>query len=756
MKRFFCLLTILAVILASCSFGIKSPESFKYEKIEENLNIELPAFTEEGLENIVEGSFIVKTSSNFDKTLFEKEGFEVRGFISLRGEDVRYWNLYKEGKAKKNLSRLLFIRGVLSAEYDYKVEGPKYTKDSISQDEHLVKPRGLTNGDYLADPIANTSDYGLKITQALKAYQEVGYGNKQVVVGIIDTGINMEHKDFWFKNTEGKNECVVLYAKSAAKDKNGNTYVGNGKPFQEIPIGENRDHEAHGTHCSGTIAARGDNNVGIAGVAWKNTKIISYQSLGVKGGGSDWAIYGAMTDLVNTVNILRKPKTDRTPEEINMLPSYLRDTDYQITQKTVPVNMSLGGSYGTEFEFSVLTYAVKNNVLPVIAMGNEGRYTAAFPAACPGVLAVGATTAQDKQKDFSNKGAWISISAPGDGVKSCGIYGDDSYETMSGTSMATPFITGTIGYLLSFDNARNLTPYQIKTLLERTADKIDGMAQAVESFDERYGYGRVNVYKAAKAVTDGGAAIPAENALYSEAEIRVKVTNNGQAIFGNKITLIDEFTKAPLAFVADFEGAPVVFKGLIKGRSYSVYTNFAGEAKKVSFMVTDSDREISLAFDKDIVWISTVPSLHYNGGNDETDTAIYVFKEEADGSVDLNKPVHQYDRYDLDTTYFFPEPNTNYYVKITGYIDKNKVFHGGNYVVRFANTYIEDEGLDITDGARTTADENDTHEEDDDPDKAKVKGNAWNRTFACNLVSLGKDSSGNDIPDFDFFYIVLR
>ncbi|UTC75201.1 dentilisin complex serine proteinase subunit PrtP [Treponema sp. OMZ 792] len=587
MKQFFCLLTVLAVTLVSCSFGIKNPESLKHEKIEENLNSGLPVFTEEGLENIVEGSFIVKTSSNFDKTLFEKEGFEVRGFVSLRGEGLRYWNLYKEGNAKKNLSKVLFINGVLSAEYDYKVEVPKYTKKPILQGKPIIEARGLTDGNYLNDPIANASDYGLKITEALKAYKDLGYGPKDVVVGIIDTGINMEHQDF----KDGTNS-IVLYAKSAATDITGANYIGNGKPFTEIPIGQNWDKEAHGTHCSGSIAARGDNGVGIAGVAWKNTKIISYQSLGITGGGSDWAIYGAMADLVETVEILRKSKAERSDEEKNKLPSYLRDTDYQITQTTVPVNMSLGGSYGTEFEFSVLIYAIKNNILPVIAMGNEGRYTAAFPAAVPGVLAVGATTAQDKQKDFSNKGAWISISAPGDGVMSCTVYGDDSYQSMSGTSMATPFITGTIGYLLSFGNAHNLTPYQIKTLLEKNADKIDGMAD----FDERYGYGRVNVYKAAKAVTDGVAAIPAPNDIYSEAEITVKVTNKGQAVFGNKITLIDEVTKAPLAFVADFGGEPVVFKGLIKGRSYSVYTNFAGEAKKENFTVTGNNQEITIAF----------------------------------------------------------------------------------------------------------------------------------------------------------------
>ena len=761
-KILFFLITI-ALILSSCNFGMNTAVIGNKDNgtvlngytggLGNSSSVELPdgANYKPDDKDIVDGYFIVKTKDGFDKTLFEEKGFIVKGKISLTDTGFTYWYLNKEGNNKKNLLRAASIQGVLSAEHDYKVVEPDGSK-APNQSDAPVDPfdagtYGLTDGNYLDDPVAAAADYGLSITDALRAYKEIGYGNETVVAGIIDTGINMEHKDF----KDEHNKSIVLYAKSCATDDTGNTYIGNGSPFTEIPIGENWDKARHGTHCSGTIAARGNNGTGIAGVAWKNTKLISYQSLGAAGSGTDWSVYGAMLDLTKIVKILRKPKAGRTSAENDALPSYLRDTDFQITQKTVPVNMSLGGSYGTEFAFAVLTNAVKNDILPVIAMGNEGRYTAAYPAAFPGVLAVGATNGKDKKVHFSNSGAWISVSAPGDGIKSCGIHGDNSYATMSGTSMATPFVTGTIAYLLSFTEAHDLTPYQIKTLLEKTADKVDGAT----GFTDSFGHGRVNVYKAAKAIQDNN--IPAENGVYTEGEVKVEVKNNdghGNEDVPCKITLVDEVTRAPLAYVAGLGNTPITFKGLIKGRSYSVYGAFLDSAKNQTFTATDADKTITLQFNKKIVWVSTVPNLHYNSGNDNTDTKIMVYKADASGNLDLSsaRPIVNYDRYNLDTTYFEAETGAKYYVLITGFKNDSGVFQGGNYALKIDRTPLNPNGVDIDDAARSPNDAatNDSHEDDDTPADAKLKGDAWGQTKGCNLVA---HPIGGGNVDLDWFYV---
>ena len=763
-KILFFLITI-ALIVSSCNFGMNTAVIGNKDNgtvldgytggLGNSSSVELPdgANYKPDDKDIVDGYFIVKTKDGFDKTLFEKKGFIVKGKISLTDTGFTYWYLNKKGDNKKNLLRAASIEGVLSAEHDYKVVEPDGSK-APNQNDSPVDPSnagtyGLTDGNYLDDPEANNADYGLSITDALRAYKEIGYGDKTVVAGIIDTGINMAHKDF--KDENG--DSIVLYAKSCATAENG-TAITPGHPFTEIPIGLNWDKGAHGTHCSGTIAARGNNNIGIAGVAWKNTKLISYQSLnaGLNGqfGGDTWSVYGALLELTNIVEILRKAKADRSPTEIAALPSYLQTTDFQITQKTVPVNMSLGGSYGTEFAFAVLTNAVKHNILPVIAMGNEGRYTAAYPAAFPGVLAVGATNGKDKKVHFSNSGAWISVSAPGDGIKSCGIYGEDDYETMSGTSMATPFVTGTIAYLLSFTGAHDLTPYQIKALLEKTADKVDGAT----GFTDSLGHGRVNVYKAAKAIKDNN--IPPENGLYTEKEVQVKVTNDdggGAEDIPCKITLVDEVTHAPLAYVAGLGNTPITFKGLIKGRSYSVYGAFLGSVKKQTFTATDANKTITLQFNKKIVWVSTVPNLHYNSGDDDTDTRIMVYKADASGNLDLNtaQSIVDYDQDLLDTTCFEAETGAKYYVLITGFM-KGGVFQGGNYALKIDRTPLNPNGVDIDDTARSpnNASTNDSHEDDDTPAFAKVKGNAWGQTKGCNLVA---HPIGSNNVDLDWFYV---
>ena len=768
-KILFFLMTIV-LIVSSCNFGMNTAVIGNKDNgtvlngytggSGNSSSVELPngANYKPDDKDIVAGYFIVKTKDGFDKTLFEKKGFIVKGKISLTDTGFTYWYLNKKGDNKKNLLRAASIEGVLSAEHDYKVVEPDGSK-APNQNDSPVDPSnagtyGLTDGNYLDDPEANNADYGLSITDALRAYKEIGYGDKTVVAGIIDTGINMAHKDF--KDENG--DSIVLYAKSCATAENG-TAITPGHPFTEIPIGLNWDKGAHGTHCSGTIAARGNNNIGIAGVAWKNTKLISYQSLnaGLNGqfGGDTWSVYGALLELTNIVEILRKAKADRSPTEIAALPSYLQTTDFQITQKTVPVNMSLGGSYGSEFAFAVLTNAVKHNILPVIAMGNEGRYTAAYPAAFPGVLAVGATNGKDKKIHFSNSGAWISVSAPGDGIKSCGIYGDNSYETMSGTSMATPFVTGTIAYLLSFTGAHDLTPYQIKALLEKTADKVDGAT----GFTDRLGHGRVNVYKAAKAIKDGN--IPAQNDIYTEAKVTVTVKNNDGHSNDDvpcKITLVDEETHAPLAYVSLAPVAGVgnpAFKGLIKGRRYAVYGAFLDSAQKRTFTAENTGENITLQFNKKIVWVSTVANLHYNGGNDETDTRITVYKADASGDLDLNtaSSIVDYDYNLLDTIYFEAETGAKYYVLITGFM-KEGVFQGGNYALKIDRTPLNSNGVDIDDVGRSpnNASTNDSHEDDDTPAFAKVKGDAWGQTKGCNLVAHPIGTPPANV-DLDWFYV---
>lgn len=755
MKKIIITLLLIPIIFISCKLGVTGLD-IPYQESSRSGEITGIDLNAGKAGDIVKNHIIVKTKKDFDGTIFKAEGFEIFGKLPIN--DEAYWYLFKNDT--KLLKQALHIDGVLYAGYDKYVAAPEYTVTSPKhQDGECIEPlRGIQDG--TPDHFDNGLGYGLKNTKALEAYKTYGYGTNTVYVGILDTGINMFHRDFKISDTEN----VVLYAKSCQKNGLfGSPYVGNNNPFAEIPIGENWDNESgHGTHCSGTICARGENasedfNGGINGVAWKNTKLISYQVLGAAGGGQQWAIYGSMLDLVNTIRILRKTPQERTEEDKRTLPSYLKDTQIQITQKTVPVNMSLGGSTEDPFAHHVLNYALENDILPVIAMGNEGTHTNSYPAALPGMLSVGALDGRDKHASFSTRGPWINISAPGVAIESCRNEGAKGTVQMSGTSMATPFITGTIAYLLSFDEAKSLSPYQFKRLLEETADKVDSSLYPYNlennKKNETYGYGRVNVLEAVKKLK--AHQVPSDDFYCSTAKVTVEVTNKNKPIALDTILVFDTTANIPIADIGNLEGKPFELRGLVKDHQYEVSASFGNTTQKKNFTASASNQTVKLEFNTDVVWISTVPNLAYNGGKDKTDTQFTVYKAGADGKIDTAAPVLSYDYELLDTAHFFPEAGvSSYYVCVAGYVDDNNVFQGGNYIIKIGDEPLHT-SLDQTDGGRK-ADENDSHEPDDYPHLARSNGNAWNQTYACNLVSPGKDNSGNPIPDTDIFVITIN
>ena len=221
--------------------------------------------------DIVEGFVIAKTADGFDKELFTNEGIDVCGELSLTGTGFTYWYVHKNTGNEALLKSVYSIKGVLSADNDYKVVPPDVMKLkdvvlSASSTEPVASTRGLGDGNVLQDPVSDAEGYALAITKALQAYKDISYGTNEVVAGIIDTGINMEHEDF-----KNGTESIVLYAKSAKTS--GGSYIGNGNPFTEVPLDSNWDTDGHGTHCSGIMCALGDNNKGIAGVAWKKQNL---------------------------------------------------------------------------------------------------------------------------------------------------------------------------------------------------------------------------------------------------------------------------------------------------------------------------------------------------------------------------------------------------------------------------------------------------------------------------------------------------
>jgi subtilisin family serine protease len=149
--------------------------------------------------------------------------------------------------------------------------------------------------------------------------------------------------------------------------------------------------------------------------------------------------------------------------------------------------MSLGGPSGAKVIEDAVNYARSKGTLVVAAMGNDNSERPSYPAAVPGVMAVGATTSSDTRSSFSNYGKHISIGAPGSDILSTVPRG--GYKVLSGTSMATPHTAGLCALVKS--QFPSFTADQIRAKIEASADDLGDAG-----FDKFFGNGRINARKA--------------------------------------------------------------------------------------------------------------------------------------------------------------------------------------------------------------------------------------------------------------------
>ena len=414
--------------------------------------------------DVRQGTILVKTGPSFSTAALAPLGATQTGTIAGLGGTWRHLSVVAGTEASTILA-LRKTQGVQVAEPEMRLHLPSNeTKvktpglpSSVLATSAMTQSasKGITSSTVLDDPYVASAEYSLTITNAITSYGTYlpgGSGSVPVYAAVIDTGLNMTHKDF--QDTSGN--LIVSYAKSAFTKNSNGTYnyvgdeqkytAGNLTNFATVPLGSNWDDVGHGTHVAGILGAVGNNGVGIAGVMWSGLKLISYkvftnnESDYLNGSGSDWAIYGALADVTNWWATSANHSSS--------------------TQVTLPVNMSLGGYYASEFEMEMISYALQHNVAVIAAMGNDGRTTAEYPAAYTGVIAVGATDGTDQITPFSTSGSWIAVSAPGLDIISTYNGSSTDYEYDSGTSMATPFVTGLSAYTLAYAPALAAGPIE--------------------------------------------------------------------------------------------------------------------------------------------------------------------------------------------------------------------------------------------------------------------------------------------------------
>jgi len=276
-----------------------------------------------------------------------------------------------------------------------------------------------TEADGTMEALAQTLPWGVDRVDAetVHANGETGGDNSDGAGGadiaILDTGIDSDHPDL-------------------------QANLGTGRAFVECTGGSCNttwdDDDGHGTHCAGIADAR-DNSEGVVGVS-TNATLHAVKVLDNRGSGT-------FSDVAAGIE-------------------WVADQGYDVG------SMSLGASSGSQTVRDACQYAVDNGVLLVASAGNSGPCSdcVGYPAAYSTVVAVSATNQDDALADYSSTGPEVEITAPGSSIYS--TYVDGAYETLSGTSMSCPHVSGAAGQLM--DNGYSNT--EARTQLTDTAEDI--------------------------------------------------------------------------------------------------------------------------------------------------------------------------------------------------------------------------------------------------------------------------------------------
>ncbi len=330
----------------------------------------------------------------------------------------------------------------------------------------LGKPSGVGNNKEQPSQVIPWGVDYINATDVWSIYNVTGFvdingdGDSEIEVAVIDTGIDKDHPDLAGNIKWGKS---VLNGRISDRydDKNG-----------------------HGTHVSGTIAAI-NNDIGVVGVA-HSVEIYMIKALN-NGGMGSWS------DLIIAIDLAVKgPDGVIDSDEDGVIVGDPEDDAPEV------ISMSLGGSDAPEELHDVIKSAYDWGIVIVAAAGNEGASSPSYPAAYPEVIAVGAIDSSGNVPDWSNRNP--EVSAPGVDILS--TYPDDTYETLSGTSMATPHVSATVALIQAARLLNGLDPLPPGTENDESTNTIRGILHETaldlgsNGYDSLYGYGVVNAYAA--------------------------------------------------------------------------------------------------------------------------------------------------------------------------------------------------------------------------------------------------------------------
>lgn len=310
------------------------------------------------------------------------------------------------------------------------------------------------------DPIYTSSQWELPLIGAPAAWN-ISTGSTSIVVAVTDNAMQTTHPDLspniWVNPGEIANNSL---------DDDGNGYIDDVNGW-DVANGDNNVNPPntsfdHGSHTSGTVSARSNNNAGVASIGF-------------------------------TIKVMPVKITSNTSSS-SAVDDPVEGIYYAGLNRARVISCSWGtGTYSATIQAIIdWAYNSRGSII-VAAAGNLGTNVAHYPAAMNNVVCVASTGPTDAKSSFSQYGSWVDICAPGESIWS--TIPNNTYGSSSGTSMATPLVSGLLGLMLSVNP--NLTQSQAIGCLKSSATNINSQNG---SYLGMIGSGRINALAALQCV----------------------------------------------------------------------------------------------------------------------------------------------------------------------------------------------------------------------------------------------------------------
>jgi thermitase len=362
--------------------------------------------------------------------------YQIKETEKIYGANVYSWKV-PEGKT---VDEMVFLLG-RNPDVEYVEPDQKIYIHSFPDDPYFGYQYALFNfGQEIGEP-GSPRGYAGADVKALQGWEETK-GSPDIVVAVIDTGVDFTHPDLQENILPGGVDFV-----------NGDS--------------DPSDDNGHGTYVCGIIAADSDNHEGISGIA-PNCRILPVKGLNADGEGyTSWAIEGIWWAANKGVDV---------------------------------INLSVGAPSPSLFLEEALYYASSKDIVIVSSAGNHNTEVT-LPAAYPMVMAVAATDYFDRRAHYSNHGPEIEVAAPGSRILVCfPTWKVDPaappYGFISGSSLSCAYVSGLAALIKS--NKPWLHAEEIKDVIRFSADDVN--EAQYPGWDKYIGYGRINLEKALKPI----------------------------------------------------------------------------------------------------------------------------------------------------------------------------------------------------------------------------------------------------------------